>query len=264
MRYWVSAMARGRKSARKIAAVTTAALGFCVIAAASSPAWADDVSTGAALTPAVSQSIARPKRADFHAQIVPEAVRHAADWVTDSGDNRGLPFVIVDKPEAKVFVFDKDGEMVGTASVLVGLARGDDSLPGIGNMALSAIDPDMRTTPAGRFVSALGHDLGKLDVLWVDYPDAISLHRVINTNPAERRLERIVSPEPREHRISYGCINVPAKFFDTVVDPIFKGSAGIVYILPEVKSMEEVFPTYYNVDEKYPRRTVGLPVSASR
>src|SRR6185437_11255208 len=162
------------------------------------------------------------------------------------GNNRGLPFVIVDKPEAKVFVFDKDGKLAGTAWVLVGLAQGDGSVPGIGTMPLTAITPDMRTTPAGRFVSKLGHDLGKLDVLWVDYPDAISLHRVINTNPAERRLERIVSQDPREHRISYGCINVPAKFFDTVVDPLFKDTVGVVYILPEVKTMQQVFPTYYD------------------
>jgi hypothetical protein len=133
--------------------------------------------------------------------------------------------------------------------VLVGLAPGDDSVSGIGTMPLSAINPEMRTTPAGRFVSRLGRDLGKLDVLWVSYPDAISLHRVINTNPAERRLERIVSLAPPDHRISYGCINVPAKFFDTVVDPTFNGTNGIVYILPEVKSLQDVFPNYYDVND---------------
>jgi hypothetical protein len=32
--------------------------------------------------------------------------RHIADWVVDSADNRGMPFVIVDKTDAQVFVFD--------------------------------------------------------------------------------------------------------------------------------------------------------------
>ena len=100
-----------------------------------------------------------------------------------------------------------------------------------------------------RFVASLGHDLGKLDVLWVDYANAVSLHRVINTNPAERRLERIVSKAPAEHRISYGCINVPAQFFDSVVEPTFKDTRGIVYILPEVKEMRAVFPAYYDIDD---------------
>ena len=127
-------------------------------------------------------------------------------------------------------------------------------------MPLTAVTPDIRTTPAGRFVAGLGHDLGKLDVLWVDYPDAVSLHRVINTDPKERRLERIVSNAPAEHRISYGCINVPVKFFDSVVDPTFKDTKGVVYILPEVKSMRAVFPTYYDVDGN----SGGKPQSPSR
>jgi hypothetical protein len=170
-----------------------------------------------------------------------------ADWVADSRDNGGMPFVIVDKEDAKVFVFDKDGRLLGGAWALVGLAHGDDSIPGIGTMPLTAITPDLRTTPAGRFVAGLGHDLGEKDVLWVDYSLAISMHRVINTNLAERRLERIVSENAAEHRISYGCINVPAKFFDSVVDPAFKDSKGVVYILPEVKAMNAVFPGYHEV-----------------
>ncbi len=39
-----------------------------------------------------------------------------ADWVVDSGDNRGMPFAIVDKTDAKVFVFDADGRLRGAAA----------------------------------------------------------------------------------------------------------------------------------------------------
>jgi hypothetical protein len=212
------------------------------------PASADDT-----LRPPPEAGTSAPVPPVRHANdpgwIAPAAVKKMADWVFDSRDNHGLPFVIVDKPEAKVFVFDKSGRILGTAWALVGLARGDDSVTGIGTMPLAQITPDIRTTPAGRFVASLGHDLGKLNVLWVDYPNAVSLHRVINTNPAERRLERIVSQVPAEHRISYGCINVPAPFFDNVVEPTFKDTHGIVYILPEVKEMRAVFPAYYDVDD---------------
>jgi hypothetical protein len=215
------------------------------------PAYADDT-----LPPMAAEAGAGPtathtvKHANDAGWIAPDAVKKMADWVFESRDNRGLPFMIIDKPEAKVFVFDKTGRILGTAWALVGLAHGDDSVPGIGTMPLKEITPDMRTTPAGRFVATIGHDLGTLNVLWVDYPSAISLHRVINTNPAERRLERIVSKVPADHRISYGCINVPAQFFDNVVDPTFKDTKGIVYILPEVKEMRTVFPAYYDVDDK--------------
>jgi hypothetical protein len=211
------------------------------------PAYADAAAPLPVPTPGAA-GVAAPRRAQFLNQAAPQVVRQMADWVADSQDNGSLPFVIIDKPDAKVFVFDKNGRLLGAAWALVGLGQGDDSVPGIGTMPLTAITPDMRTTPAGRFIVALGHDLGKLDVLWVDYPNAVSLHRVINTNLAERRLERIVSPVPAEHRISYGCINVPAKFFDNVVDPAFKSTKGVVYILPEVKTIRAVFPAYYEVD----------------
>lgn len=215
-----------------------------------SPAHAEGPVAPAAATAIPTAVGARLHRhAQFLDQTAPDSVKHMANWVADSGDNGGLPFLIIDKPQAKVFVFDKNAALLGMAWVLVGLAQGDDSFPGIGTKPLTAITPDMRTTPAGRFVAGLGHDLGKLDVLWVDYPDAISLHRVINTNPDERRLERIVSQSPADHRISYGCINVPAQFFDRVVDPTFQGTKGIAYILPEVKAIHAVFPSYYDVDD---------------
>jgi len=229
----------------------------CLFAWLSLPALADesivDVSAGGA-----------PRHAEFLGRAAPDSVHHMADWVVDAKNNAGLPFAIIDKPDAKAFVFDKDGKLVGSAWVLVGLAPGDDSVPGIGTMPLTDITPDIRTTPAGRFVASMGHDL-KSDVLWVDYADAISLHRVINTNPAERRLERIVSDNPAEHRISYGCINVPAKFFDGVVKPAFKDGRGVVYILPEVKAMRDVFPNYYDVDapRQAPNATGGALIQAA-
>jgi len=222
-------------------------LGMVVALFIQLPAYAD--SAPPAVGPiAVAAAAPAPRRAQFHGQAAPQSVRQMADWVTDSRDNASLPFVIIDKRNAKVFVFEKDGKLVGSAWALVGLERGDDSVPGIGTMPLKEITPEMRTTPAGRFVAGLGHDLGT-DVLWVDYGLAVSLHRVINTNLAERRLERIVSPSPSDHRISFGCINVPADFFDGVVKPAFQNTKGVVYILPEVKPMGAVFPAYYEVGD---------------
>jgi hypothetical protein len=80
-------------------------------------------------------------------------------------------------------------------------------------------------------------------VFWVDYATAISMHPVITGNRKERRLERIFSPDPEEHRITYGCINVPPGFYQNVVVPTFTGSHPIVYVLPDTRSVDEVFPT---------------------
>jgi hypothetical protein len=189
-----------------------------------------------------------PKWANFNGERKSEDARHLADWVVDSGDHHGMPFAILDKIEARVFVFDPDGRLCGAAPALLGLGKGDDLSPGIGDKKLSEIRPEDRITPAGRFVSYLGFNYSGKDILWVDYDSATSLHRVVTGNPKERRLERLASPKPLEHRISFGCINVPAKFFDDVVKPAFTGTYGIVYVLPETRSINETFKSYYDVE----------------
>jgi hypothetical protein len=155
-----------------------------------------------------------------------------------------MPFVIVDKTQAQVFVFDADGRLRGSAPALLGLARGDDAIPGIGNRALTSIRPEERTTPAGRFVAALDRNIHGMEILWVDYDNAISMHPVITTKPEERRAERLATATPLDNRISYGCINVPVKFFENVVHAAFTGTNGIVYVLPETRPAHTVFGSY--------------------
>jgi hypothetical protein len=173
-----------------------------------------------------------------------DTVTELEDWVVASGDNGGLPFVIIDKVHAKVFLFSPDGELKGSAPALLGLARGDDSVPGIGDRKLSAIRPKERTTPAGRFIAGFGRTPGEEDVLWVDYENAVSLHAVISASPKERRLARLQSPTAADNRITFGCINVPTAFYKKVVRPAFTGANGVVYVLPDTKALDEVFPAF--------------------
>jgi hypothetical protein len=167
-----------------------------------------------------------------------------ADWVIASSDNRGLPFAVVDKVAAEVFVFDAEGLLKGAAPALVGSAIGDDSTPGVGDRELSDIAPEERTTPAGRFMAAYGPSAEGKDVLWVDYATAISMHEVINSNRAERRPQRLASSTPDDNRITFGCINVPIPFYRKVVRPAFEPGGGVVYVLPEAKSLSEVLPAF--------------------
>lgn len=167
--------------------------------------------------------------------------REVADWALASNDPRGLPFLIVDKPAATLYVFDANGTLVGASPVLLGLARGDDSVPGIGTRPMAQIRPDERTTPAGRFLAERGVNSHGEDVMWVDYDAAVSMHRVRATNPKERRLERLRTPTIADNRISYGCINVPARFYESYVVPAFSRGHAVVYVLPETRSMQEQF-----------------------
>ena len=182
--------------------------------------------------------------ANFGSEAFSSDSRKLADWVVDSADNGKLPFMIIDKAQARVFVFDAQGQLRGAAAALLGLAVGDDTVPGIGQRKLSSIRPEERTTPAGRFVASLDRDVHGQEVLWVDYDSALSLHRVVTGQPKERRAERLATPSPLDNRISFGCINVPIKFYEQVVSPSFTGTNGIVYILPETRSAREVFGSY--------------------
>lgn len=186
----------------------------------------------------------RFKHAGFGQESASRDARSVANWVVDSGDSQGMPFAIVDKRDAKVFVFDADGRLRGAGPALLGMAIGDDAVPGIGNRALSTILPAERTTPAGRFVASLDRNLKGKEILWVDYAGAVSMHPVATAKPEERRLQRLASPTPLDNRISFGCINVPAEFFNLVVRPAFTGTNGIVYVLPETRSAQILFGSY--------------------
>lgn len=183
-------------------------------------------------------------RADFRQEQPSAQARHVADWVVDAADHAGTPFVIVDKLQSRVYVFDGQGRLAGTAPALLGLALGDGSVPGLGARPMASILPAERTTPAGRFAASLARSLKGEEILWVDYENAIALHPVAAGVPRERRLERMASLVVSERRITYGCINVPAPFFKNVVAPLFRGGTGVVYVLPETGSAAAVFGSY--------------------
>ena len=172
----------------------------------------------------------------------PEAVTRVADWIAASNDNGSLPYIIVDKMGAELFLFDAKGEARGEAPILIGLAIGDEATPGVGAKNLEEIGPAERTTPAGRFLARFGLAAGKQRVLWVDYGTSVALHPVPKGTRKERRRQRLLSPAADDNRITFGCINVPLPFYSKNVRPLFRRKGGVVYILPDTKTLEEVFP----------------------
>lgn len=165
-------------------------------------------------------------------------------WVTHSGDHRGMPFMVIDKRQARLWVLDAQARVVGSTPVLLGLAVGDDTVPGIGERPLEQVRPEERTTPAGRFGVEPGRNLSGEDILWLDYDAGVSLHRVRTANKADRRLERLASPTVADNRISYGCINLPVAFYEQVIKRMFEARGGIVYVLPETRPVLAQFGAY--------------------
>jgi hypothetical protein len=197
----------------------------------------------ASVDPQVSRSTsaATARVAEFHGTAASADARSVANWIAASGDNGGMAFVIIDKKMAKVYVFDALAQLRGASPALMGSAVGDDTAPGVGKLAIADVKPEQRTTPAGRFVAERGRNARGEDVVWVDYDNAVSMHRVVTQVASERRLERLASNSVDDKRISYGCINLPVAFYETHIRPTFASQSALVYVLPEVKTVQQVF-----------------------
>ena len=168
--------------------------------------------------------------------------RELHDWVIKSRDQHGRPFAIVDKKNARIFVFDAAGRVQGTSTVLLGQAPGDDIAPNVGEHAQQGFVPfKERTTPAGRFSSQPGINASGEPIVWVDYASAFAIHRLRPGKSHAARAMKLASPDASQHRASYGCVVVPVKFYQDVVQRWLGKARAVVYVLPEQSSAREVF-----------------------
>jgi len=219
-----------------------ALLGAAVLMLALPPAiqhYSSSVNRPAAVTP---QSV---RHAQFGDETPSPDVRQMANWVATSHDNKQMSFVIVDKKDAKVYVFDPAAQLKAAAPALMGSAIGDDTVPGIGDKPLAQVLPEEKTTPAGRFIAEVGESSTRgEDVVWVDYDAAVSMHRVLKV-PA--RLASLASPSIEDNRMSFGCINLPARFYEDVLRPAADRGA-VIYVLPETRPLQATFASFYDVE----------------
>lgn len=199
---------------------------------------------GGAPAPQWLQPSPAPRRAQFGDEPASADARQIAHWALHSGDSQNRAVVVVDKKDAKVFVFDRDGALQGAAPALMGSAIGDHSVPGVGDKPVAQVLPEERTTPAGRFIAEVGLNANGEDVVWVDYDAAVSMHRVRANVKAERRLERLASSTAADNRISFGCINLPVSFYEKVLSPLVRGTGAVVYVLPETQPAAALFGAY--------------------
>ncbi|MDB5883424.1 MAG: hypothetical protein JWP43_3302 [Ramlibacter sp.] len=199
-------------------------------------------------TPAPAQHAgAAVRAADFGSEQPSPDARHMANWVATSRDNKSMSFVIVDKKDAKVYVFDPQAQLKAAAPALLGSAIGDDTAPGVGDKPLDKVLPEEKTTPAGRFIAEKGQDTRGEDVVWVDYDAGVSMHRVLKV---PERLASLESPSKDDNRMSFGCINLPPEFFEGALRPAVLQGGAVIYILPETRPLGATFASYYDVDAR--------------
>lgn len=57
---------------------------------------------------------------------------------------------------------------------------------------------------------------GDVIVFHEDETGTYAIHRPYTLNPGEQRMKRLQSDDPLDRRITNGCINIPADFYDQI------------------------------------------------
>ena len=169
--------------------------------------------------------------------------RYAIGQVLAGADNEGRPFAIVDKRDARIYVFAAGGRLLGDSAVLLGATLGDRAFADVALRQPGQVAADERTTPSGRFRSRPGRNDKGEAIVWFDYPASLAIHRLRPAPASERRAARLASPSAEDHRISLGCVVVPVAFYESVVDPVLGQGDGVVYVLPETRPERRLFDT---------------------
>jgi hypothetical protein len=142
-------------------------------------------------------------------------------------------FMIADKRNGKLHMFFSSGQHLASDTALFGADIGDtfqgDSLNG-----------GKKITPAGKFTLEVVEDSDyeggyRLDLAETSFNKGIiAVHPAWLGNVNDRRLERLASPDVKDNRISYGCINTSHELFLNKIKPqLGEFNGGFIYVLPE-------------------------------
>lgn len=161
--------------------------------------------------------------------VMTSAAKATLDHINETSDNGGRPFIIADKKAGKLYLMNADGKVVDTAPALFGRDTSDaartDRATGAGKYDLT-YNRDQRLS-SGYEGSVQSFDTGTNG-------ETFAIHRVIDVK-GENRSGRLASATARDNRITHGCINVPAEFYNKHLD----GELGaVLYVLPETANWQ--------------------------
>lgn len=167
-------------------------------------------------------------------------------YVQQNKDNVGSNYIIADKKMGALYVMDANGAVVTETPALFGKTAGDvvatgQTAAGKFRLSLSQITEDP-TNKYGGTAQKFTEDANG---------GAYVIHRVI-TPKGQRRLQRLATSDPKDNRVSQGCINVPSEWYDKYLNRDFGGN---IYIIPETASVQSMFPTSTVVVESAPATT---------
>lgn len=183
-----------------------------------------------ALTLTTGSTLVVPNEAMASTPVEQATVQH----IVRTDDNEGKPFIVANKQAGTLTVYTATGQELTSTPALFGKNVGD---------SITA----KNTTPSGRYgmtrvegANIKGNERGQYgnsaQALTVDgqlqtnNAGNLAIHRVL---PIENRQGRLDSATTTDNRISHGCINVPASFYDAYID---NAGDAVVYVLPETNA----------------------------
>jgi hypothetical protein len=166
----------------------------------------------------------------------------------------GKGFIIADKPNGMMHMFNADGSHFLSDPTLYGKDKGDV----LGKV--SSLSGGPKITPAGKFTlqAAEAKYAGGVSLNLVESLDEtgyIAIHAADVSTPSERRLARLATETTEDNRISYGCINTAhATFINKIAPKIDNFDGGLIFVLPDAKEKTaEMFkPETKTVEQKAP------------
>jgi predicted amino acid-binding ACT domain protein len=142
-------------------------------------------------------------------------------------------FMIADKRNGKLHMFFASGQHLASDTALYGKDIGD-TLEG------NSLKGGKKITPTGKYTLKPVEDADYEGGWRLDLVETFDDGTVIAVHPAylgdvnERRLERLASPDVKDKRISYGCINTSHELFLNKIKPqLGEFNGGFIYVLPE-------------------------------
>lgn len=195
------------------------------------------------------------------AKMSPMAQRVYRDMAATAKET-GKGFIIADKQAGMIHAFNADGSLLVQDSALFGKDTGD-------KLGVSSFRGGKKVTPAGKFTLkavenpeyAGGYTLQMVET--ADEDGIVAVHAAYLGDTKEKRLERLASPDAKEKRVSYGCINTTHETFLNKFKPNLNNfDGGMIFVLPEepvnIAALKEG-KTAFDVQKLNFRALVGEP-----
>jgi hypothetical protein len=167
--------------------------------------------------------------------------------MANAAQKSGKGFIIADKPNGMIHLFNADGSLLAQDTALYGKDVGD-SIAG----QKASLEGGPKVTPAGQFELGImpSNDYAGgfgLTLQGTDQPltspenlakkrfnSTVAVHAAYLGDVNERRLDRLASKSAKDNRISYGCINTSHDLFINKIKPNAKSfDGGMIFVLPD-------------------------------